>query len=39
MIDWFTEFADALVPLFGIVAFFRHADSDNDVVLSVFEPP
>lgn len=22
MIDWFTEFADALVPLFGIVAFF-----------------
>ena len=22
MFDWFTEFADALVPLFGIVAFF-----------------
>ena len=22
MIDWFTEFADALVPLFSIVAFF-----------------
>ncbi len=22
MIDWFTEFADALVPLFGVVAFF-----------------
>ena len=22
MIDWFTEFADTLVPLFGIVAFF-----------------
>ena len=38
MIDWFTEFADTLVPLFGI-CFFRHADSDNDVVLSVFEPP